>query len=249
MLGVALIVFVFCFVIERTAPGWALPRVRTWPLRVLLINAIQVCVVMLAGVTWERWLSSWSILGLSRYLRPAAGGLLAYFVATFVFYWWHRWRHENDLLWRVFHQIHHSPRRLEVITSFYKHPGEMVVNSIIGSLLVFTVLGLSTEAAAVYTFCTAVGEFFYHTNVKTPRWVGFFFQRPEMHRIHHRCGRHKNNYGDIPWWDMLFGTYENPREWRHTCGFDEEKEQQLVNMLGYRDVHKSERSLAVRPKD
>jgi sterol desaturase/sphingolipid hydroxylase (fatty acid hydroxylase superfamily) len=238
MLGVALVVFAFCLVVERAAPGWSLPSVRGWPLRVLLVNAVQVCVVMLAGVTWERWLSSWSILGLSRHVGPVAGGLFAYFVATFVFYWWHRWRHEHDLLWRVFHQIHHSPRRLEVITSFYKHPGEMVTNSIIGSLLVYTLLGLSTEAGAVYTLCTAVGEFFYHTNVKTPRWVGLFFQRPEMHRIHHQYGRHKSNYGDITWWDMLFGTYENPIEWDHTCGFDEEKEQQLIEMLGYRDVHK-----------
>lgn len=45
-----------------------------------------------------------------------------------------------------------------MITSFYKHPGEMVVNSIIGSLLVYTLLGLTPEAGAVYTACTALGE-------------------------------------------------------------------------------------------
>lgn len=141
------------------------------------------------------------------------------------------------MLWRGFHQIHHSPQRLEVITSFYKHPVEMVVNSIIGSLLVYTLLGLSLEAGAVYTLCTALGEFFYHTNVKTPRWVGFVFQRPEMHRIHHQHDRHRNNYGDITWWDMMFGTYENPEDWVHTCGFDDDKEQRLIDMLGFRDVH------------
>jgi sterol desaturase/sphingolipid hydroxylase (fatty acid hydroxylase superfamily) len=59
-----------------------------------------------------------------------------------------------------------------------------------------------------------------------------------MHRIHHQYDRHKNNYGDIVWWDMLFGTYENPKEWKYSCGFDDEKEQQLVNMLIYQDVHK-----------
>ena len=61
-----------------------------------------------------------------------------------------------------FHQIHHSPQRLEVITSFYKHPLEMTVNSIIGSLLVYNFLGLNMEAGAIYTLCTARGEFFYH---------------------------------------------------------------------------------------
>ena len=65
------------------------------------------------------------------------------------------------------------------------------------------------------------------------------FQRPEMHRIHHQYGYHQNNYGDIVWWDMLFGTYENPKKWDETCGFDDWQEQQLVPMLAYRDVHET----------
>ena len=238
MLPIILLIFVGCFILERSVPGWKLPHVKTWTVRVLLINAVQLAVVLLAGFTWEKWLASESLFHLSDHVTPIVGGCLAYFIATFIFYWWHRWRHEHDFLWRGFHQIHHSPQRLEVITSFYKHPGEMMVNSIIGSLLVYTFLGLSPEAGAMYTFCTAIGEFFYHTNVKTPRWVGFIFQRPEMHRIHHQYGRHKNNYGDITWWDMLFGTYENPKDWTHACGFDAEKEQQLIKMLAYRDVHR-----------
>ncbi|SDI65028.1 hypothetical protein [Paraburkholderia phenazinium] len=38
----------------------------------------------------------------------------------------------------------------------------------------------------------------------------------------------------------MFGTCENPREWRYTCGFDEEKERRLIEMLAYRDVHKAQ---------
>lgn len=226
-----------CMVLERMIPGWRLPSVRTWPLRVVAINIVQLGVILVAGATWEKWLSSSSLFHLSEHVLPIAGGAIAYFIATFVFYWWHRWRHEVDLLWRLFHQTHHSPQRIELITSFYKHPGEMVVNSLIGSALVYTLLGLSLEAGAVYTACTALGEFFYHTNVRTPRWVGFFFQRPEMHRIHHQHGRHKNNYGDIVWWDMLFGTYENPELFTQRCGFDPDKEEMLGRMLLYEDVH------------
>lgn len=238
MLYVIFGVFAFCFVLERLVPGWKLPKIKTWPLRVVLINLVQIGVVLLAGVSWEKWMSSFSLLQIGDQLHPLSGGIVAYFIATFVFYWWHRLRHENDFLWVAFHQIHHSPRRLEVITSFYKHPGEMIVNSIIGSLLVYAILGLSVEAAAVYTFCTAIGEFFYHTNVKTPQWVGYFFQRPEMHRIHHQKDRHLNNYGDIVWWDMIFGTYENPKSWEDKCGFDAELEEKLPSMLRYKDVHK-----------
>jgi len=170
--------FGLCFVVERVFPGWVLPRVRTWPLRVIAINLVQLGVVLLAGVTWERWFSQASVFQLRTAMSPLASGVLAYFMATFVFYWWHRWRHEVGALWVLFHQIHHSPQRIEVITSFYKHPGEMIVNSLIGSLLVYSLLGLSVEGGAVYTACTALGEFFYHTSIKTPRWIGYVFQRP-----------------------------------------------------------------------
>ncbi|MBL8173945.1 MAG: sterol desaturase family protein, partial [Bryobacterales bacterium] len=194
-----------CFIAERLFPGWKLPPIRTWPLRVVAVNAVQLAVVLLAGISWERWLAGWSLFHLAGSVAPAAGGCIAYAVGTFVFYWWHRWRHRVDLLWRLFHQIHHSPRRIEVITSFYKHPLEMMVNSVIGSLIVYTLLGLRADAGAVFTFCCAAGEFFYHANIRTPHWIGYIFQRPEMHRIHHEYGRHENNYGDITWWDMLFG--------------------------------------------
>jgi hypothetical protein len=38
---------------------------------------------------------------------------------------------------------------------------------------------------------------------------------------------------------MLFGTYENPKKWIHSCGFDDAKEQQLIPMLKYIDVHEN----------
>lgn len=243
MLAVTFIAIAFCFVLERSFPGWTLPNVKTWPLRVLAINAIQLGIVTLGGMTWEKWLSHYSLFQLSAHLGPLAGGLLAYFIATFVFYWWHRLRHVSDFFWLHFHQIHHSPQRLEVITSFYKHPLEMVTNSIVGSILVYSILGLDLKAGAIYTLSTALGEFFYHTNVKTPRWIGYIFQRPEMHRIHHEYNKHKNNYGDIVWWDMLFGTYENPKDFTSTCGFDDAKEQKLGAMLLFNDVHKDNMTL------
>jgi len=238
MFKITLATFAACFLLERIFTAWELPKVRAWYIRVVLVNVVQLAVVVLAGFTWERWLSSASLFHVSQHLNPWAAGFLAYFISTFVFYWWHRVRHESDFLWRYFHQIHHSPQRLEVITSFYKHPHEMIVNSVMGSLLVYTILGLSLPAGAIYTLFTALGEFFYHTNVRTPQWVGYVFQRPEMHRIHHQYGHHKNNYGDFVFWDMLFGTYENPPTWNDRCGFDEERELRLGDMLLLRDVHR-----------
>ena len=55
--------------------------------------------------------------------------------------------------------------------------------------------------------------------------------------MHHRKGVHYYNYADLPLWDMLFGTYENPPTFTSRCGFDDEKEQRLAQMLAFRDVH------------
>ena len=45
-----------------------------------------------------------------------------------------------------------------------------------------------------------------------------------------------NNYGDLPLWDMLFGTFRNPREWNAACGFGD-AELRLADMLAGRDVN------------
>ena len=78
---------------------------------------------------------------------------------------------------------------------------------------------------------TALAEFFYHWNVKTPYWLGFIIQRPESHCIHHLRGHHHYNYADLPLWDYLFGTLYNPKENQFTCGFEIEQELRVKDML------------------
>src|SRR5688572_30207349 len=122
VLGAALLMMAW----EVLQPGRKWPKVTGWWLRALALNACQVGAVYLAGVTWDQWMQQHRLWSVDR-LGVAGGALVGYLVITFVFYWWHRWRHEVDFLWRWFHQVHHSPQRIEVITSFYKHPFELVV--------------------------------------------------------------------------------------------------------------------------
>jgi sterol desaturase/sphingolipid hydroxylase (fatty acid hydroxylase superfamily) len=85
---------------------------------------------------------------------------------------------------------------------------------------------------------TGIAELFYHWNVSTPHWLGYIFQRPESHCIHHQEGLHSYNYADLPLWDMLFGTFRNPKDWQARCGFGS-LEYQLAKMLVGVDVNKS----------
>jgi len=166
-----------CILAERLWPAMELPRVRAWWGRVLLINSIQFGITVLAGQTWNHWLNHASIFHLKDHLGDWPSALIIYVFSTFVYYWWHRARHDSQFLWRMLHQIHHSARRLEIVTSFYKHPLEIWINSILSSLIVYPLFGGSVRAAGYYTVLIALGEFFYHWNIKTPAWLGFIFQR------------------------------------------------------------------------
>jgi sterol desaturase/sphingolipid hydroxylase (fatty acid hydroxylase superfamily) len=228
------------YVVERIWPAGELPKVRGWWARVALVNLVQCGALLLAGQTWDRWLRRASLLHLSDWLGDMPAALLAYLFSTFVYYWWHRVRHESALFWRLCHQLHQSPRRIELVTSFYKHPVEILINSLLSSAIVYALLGCSLPAAARYTVLIAVAEYFYHWNIRTPRWLGWIIQRPESHRVHHQYQRHTMNYADLPVFDWLFGTMQNPNRRIHRCGFDPRREQRFVEMLALRDVHASQ---------
>jgi sterol desaturase/sphingolipid hydroxylase (fatty acid hydroxylase superfamily) len=221
--------------IERIAPGRSWPRVRGWWVRAIGANAMQAASAYLAGVAYDGWLlrhRPWS----ADALGVLGGAALGYLAITFIYYWWHRARHEIDFLWRLLHQFHHSPQRIEVITSFYKHPFEIAVNGLLSSTILHLGVGVGPEAATLAIAATGIAELFYHWNVRTPYWLGFLVQRPESHCIHHQEGLHSLNFADLPLWDMMGGTFKNPTRWEASCGFGPEGERRLGDLLFGRDV-------------
>lgn len=167
--GLIVIAAVGFYVAEKLWPASQLPQVKGWWARVVLVNTTQLAIVLIAGVTWDRWFQRASLLHLSQSMGDGWAAVVAYLVSCFVYYGWHRVRHESMFFWRFCHQLHHSPRRIELVTSFYKHPLEITLNSLLSSSIAYSLLGCSLKAAAIYTFFTAMAEFFYHWNVRTPR--------------------------------------------------------------------------------
>jgi sterol desaturase/sphingolipid hydroxylase (fatty acid hydroxylase superfamily) len=242
VVGVVLVVALVMMVAEASAPGRRWPRVSGWWARALLLSGVQVAVAVLAGRVWDAWMADrrpWSADGLG----PVGGALVGYVAITFVYYWWHRWRHESPFLWRVLHQVHHSAQRIEIVTSFYKHPLEILANGILSSAIVYFAVGLGPTAATGAVALTGLAELVYHWNVRTPRWLGFVIQRPESHCVHHQEGVHSFNYSDLPVWDMLFGTFRNPRAFEARCGLGED-EHRLPEMLLGIDVSTRARARA-----
>jgi sterol desaturase/sphingolipid hydroxylase (fatty acid hydroxylase superfamily) len=225
-------------VLERLYPGRRLPYSPGWYVRALAINFVQLAITLATGKLWEELFTGASVLHLAAWRLPLAEGFVGWFVGTFVYYWWHRVRHQ-DGFWRIFHQVHHSPARIEILTSFYKHPVEILANAILSAAILYPLLGCSLLGAVWYNFFAATGEYFYHANVKTPAWLRYFVQTPELHSIHHQFGVHAFNYGDIPIWDRLFGTYRDATVFSERCGFPDGAEQRLGAMLRFVDALES----------
>lgn len=218
----------------------AFPR-RNWPTRTgwwpraLLAIGVQAGVAFLGAATWDRLLPSlapWRLDGLG----VVAGAIVGYVAITFVYYWWHRVRHSSDTLWRIFHQLHHSPARLELAATFYKHPLEILANGLLSSAILGVLVGATPAQTTFAIALTGLAELFYHWNVATPYWLGFLIQRPESHCLHHARSRHDCNYADLPLWDILFGTFRNPRRDEAVCGFGERGERRVADMLLGRPV-------------
>jgi sterol desaturase/sphingolipid hydroxylase (fatty acid hydroxylase superfamily) len=244
---IVIAIAVIFIVVERLWPDQKLPQVKGWWWRVIAINAVQAAMVIVGGLTWEKYFHSFNLLHLSEKLSsPLSQAFVAYGIMTFVYYWWHRLRHESNLLWNLLHQLHHSASRLETITSYYKHPLEIFTNSLIVSGIVYTLCGCSLEAAGWVNIISSVAEFFYHVNIKTPHWLGYIIQRPEMHKVHHQRGKHYYNFADLPIWDIAFGTFKNPKTFSAKCGFADNREEKILEMLIFKNINPGKKKTKVK---
>jgi sterol desaturase/sphingolipid hydroxylase (fatty acid hydroxylase superfamily) len=231
---IMLAMFAGLALVEYVAPGRTLPALRGWHVRALGAFAVYFLLSSYLPLLWADALAPLQLADLSHWpvWAAAACGLLAY---EFGAYAWHRSMHRFGVLWQTFHQMHHSAERLDVASAFWFSPLDMVAWTLLPGV-VLTVLGLSPQAATLTILAITFLAMFQHANVRTPRWLGFLVQRPEMHSVHHARGIHHYNYADLPVIDLLFGTFRNPREHAHATGFWHGASTRVVDMLLLRDV-------------
>jgi sterol desaturase/sphingolipid hydroxylase (fatty acid hydroxylase superfamily) len=227
--------FSVIFTREVIAPASRATCDKRWRIYAGSLNAVNLIVVVAAGFLFQDWIAGHSWLKLESQIDPISAGLVTFLTASFFAYWYHRAIHKSDRLWRWVHQLHHSPTRIEALTAFYIHPLDGLLATLLNAIIAYGLLGVGPVSAAIGLGCVTAFNLVAHADLKTPWWLGFFTQRPEMHRIHHERGAHRNNYG-LPVWDLLFGTWRNPREGWVECGFPDDKERLIGQMLMMKDV-------------
>jgi sterol desaturase/sphingolipid hydroxylase (fatty acid hydroxylase superfamily) len=208
---------------------------RHWRLRGTLVTVAIFFLTGEVAAFWGGLFSETHLFDLSG--LGAWGAVAGVLVYEFGHYWYHRAAHQWNWLWRAGHQMHHSAESLDAFGAFYLHPFDAAMFTSISSLVLFPLLGLSIEAGVIATLFLTFNAMFQHANIRTPHWLGYLIQRPESHIIHHARGGHRDNYADLPLWDMVFGTFRNPREAADIeCGFYKGASSRIVEMLLGRDV-------------
>jgi sterol desaturase/sphingolipid hydroxylase (fatty acid hydroxylase superfamily) len=132
--------------------------------------------------------------------------------------------------------MHHSAERVDSFGAFYFSPLDVVGFTFLTSLSLTVVVGLSAQAATYAIYATTFLAIFQHVNVRTPQWLGYFVQRPESHSVHHARGVHHYNYSDLPLFDLIFGTFRNPKEFASEAGFYEGASAKLPQLLVFQDI-------------
>jgi len=238
LVGLAAPLTYFAFLItERLWPARTFPERRGW-------NGIGIAFLVMIGVVSTvvpllipaEWLAAHRLVD-GTGMGVVGGAIVGFVVAEGAVYAYHRAAHRVGVMWRAFHQLHHSPRRVDIPGSVLFHPLEMTIQTLLLLFVTVIVLGLAPIAAALVGYLFAFYGYFQHWNVRTPQWLGYIIQRPESHCVHHRLGVHYYNFADLPLWDILFGTFRNPRQFTGECGFENNADLRLAAMVGFADVN------------
>jgi sterol desaturase/sphingolipid hydroxylase (fatty acid hydroxylase superfamily) len=220
---------------EAVFPGRKLPEIKYWRLRGILFFLAFFFFSSYMPMFINPFLEPYQLLNLSG-LGAVWGGLLAVLLYEFGVFAWHYWLHRSDFLWKNFHQMHHSAERLDTYGAFYFSPLDMLGWTVLGSVCFSLIAGFSAQAITVMLLVTNFFSIFQHANIKTPQWLGYIVQRPESHTFHHAQGIHKYNYSDLPLFDIVFGTFKNPKNFDHKTGFYNGASSRLWDMLKGKDV-------------
>ena len=153
---------------------------------------------------YEIWPANW---------HPVAQVFLLLTVYDFFRYWYHRWMHENEFMWR-WHSVHHSSKSLYWFNGNRNHIIEYFVSGILWAIPLSFVKA-PIEIVFVAGIMSNTISRFQHTNMDLILGpFDYIFSTPKNHRYHHskKIEEGNSNYGgDVIFWDLLFGTFYLPK--------------------------------------
>ena len=230
------VTFVALLVLERLVPAREQPRVRRWLGKGILFFVLVAAINAVVPAVAMTYLGSYSVFHLQN-AGTIVGALALVLAGDVLGYWVHRGLHSFEPIWRWTHQLHHSAERMDMAGAAFFHPFDVLFQQVLPTIALGLLLGVTPLAAAIGGFASFFFGVSPHLNVRTPAWLGYVLQRPEMHAVHHQRGVHAYNYGVLAFSDLLFGTWRNPEHFPEAdFGFWDGASAEIGRMLVGRDV-------------
>ncbi len=234
---IALGMYALLIIWEALFPARPLPKVKNWKLKGMISFTVFFFLSSYLPLLTDPFLSQYQFLDLTN-LGNVGGGIVAILLYELGVFVWHRAMHKSNFLWRTFHQMHHSAERMDTYGAFYFSVFDMIGFTFLGSICLALLIGVTPQAVTIMLLGTMFLGIFQHTNIKTPHWLGYIIQRPESHTVHHAKGIHMHNYSDLPIFDIIFGSFKNPKKYEHETGFYHGASSKIVEMLTFKDINK-----------
>jgi len=212
-------------------------------------------------------------VGVAAFAQNSGWGLLNHYQPPFflavvisvvlmdmIIYLQHVMVHAVPALWRL-HMVHHVDPDFDVTTGSRFHPLEIILSMLI-KFATIAALGPPVVGVVIFEILLNATAMFNHGNLRLPRQLDrvlrWFVVTPDMHRVHHSVipSETNSNFGfNLPWWDRIFGTYQDQPQAGHTDmtigirGFhDSRKISWLPGMLTLPFIHIAKGySIAERP--
>lgn len=133
----------------------------------------------------------------------------------FLFYWFHRLRHQSKWIWNV-HEFHHSTTWVNSFTRYRVHPLDLPIHIVFIQIPLQLVFGFDFLQHLTAVLAISIFGYLNHCRLDLDLgWLGRnVFCGPRYHHLHHRLlkpGESYHNYGEVfVVWDRLFGTYQAP---------------------------------------
>lgn len=138
--------------------------------------------------------------------------VIAFLAVDFFHYFSHRLHHKIPLLWR-FHRLHHTDKKVDVMTTFLHHPFE-IISSFLVNVSCYVLLDIPVIVILVYSLVAALHAPFTHTRFtlseKINGLLSCIIVTPNFHRVHHSIDFKEGNSNFsivFSFWDRLFGSY------------------------------------------
>lgn len=220
--------------IAAKAPRWA-SNLGLVVLNAFVVRLAVPITAVATAVTAEA--QGWGVLNLVPWPPWLELGL-AVLALDLAVYLQHVMFHAVPWLWAL-HQVHHADLDFDVTTGLRFHTLEILLSALL-RLAVVCAIGPSVFAVVSFEALLNATAMFNHSNIRLPgrldhalRWV---VVTPDMHRVHHSavdCEMHRNFGFNLPWWDVLLGTYRNQPAAGH--------ERMMIGVMHLRDERQVDR--------